>query len=916
MLSIALCVKRHLFVFGLFVFTNLLVAQENKLKNDSSGTKLIDDSPRFLNTGNSSPFGVEGMGISTRLKGTSLLNIAANPLIVVDGIPYMNVNAEGFDFTTADEFDYAALIGLSREDIKEISVVQDATSAAQYGSMAANGVILITTRKGVNEKIRINYSYRNTHSVQPKGYDMLNGDEYTMMMKQALYNSFPEANAYYVNELNYNRDYEFYYYYNQNTDWLKAITQRGLRHEHNLSVSGGKNRFGFRLSAGYSKEEGTIIYNGQRTFTSRLILDYGFSDRLKASFALDYLNSSMDNIDQIDGYMPIQELALKKMPNMTIYRRDNQGNETDIFYLPVDNLQGNTYLNPVAMAAHTVDNSKNSQLIPNFSLSYKPLKQLSYTFNASYRSTAYKRNVFLPREVYVDRFSSYFNYDSSNNYFYTQNQVVYTPNLNKNHDLTAAASFNTYDAKNEENNSKYKSRFSLLRVKYFAFNKYLIDVSGRGESRSKFGRKSDYTIDPSASVQWITSGEGFMKSISFIDNLSFNASYGEYSNPVYTGNFFSIMKEKYVQQDAGVSAALFKNRIDINFKLYNRAVKDQVLGRGSFNYLNSQLVYDENSIPNWDIENNGWNINLTIGIIKSNDFSVDFAFDVYKNRQRISKVSSVIKTHTGGFSVNGSYERIMNLNGNNGVIYGYKYQGVYLNESQTVAVGKNGNPLYTIDKNGDKVPKGMSFGYPSVDYTFQAGDAKYADLNYDGNINEADVTKIGDVNPFLTGSFGPSFRYKGLWLGIFFNFRYGNDIVNIARMNLENMYSYDNQSVAVLNRWKKPYTNPNEAPDDILPRALYGYGYNWLGSDRFVENGSFLRLKAITLKYEFGDAMIKKLHLNNLSCYVTCRNLFTVTDYQGADPDIMLNKTWDKLGYDNNYSAVTKEFTFGINVGI
>jgi hypothetical protein len=243
-----------------------------------------------------------------------------------------------------------------------------------------------------------------------------------------------------------------------------------------------------------------------------------------------------------------------------------------------------------------------------------------------------------------------------------------------------------------------------------------------------------------------------------------------------------------------------------------------------------------------------------------------------------------------------------------GSVSGYRYQGVYGEDAAAIARDIDGNPI--IDINGN--PMNLRCGTSSSYYIFQGGDAKYADLNHDGYINASDITTIGNVNPIFTGSCGPSFRYKSLWLGIYFNFRYGNDIVNMARMSLETMNDYDNQSKAVLKRWRIQ----GQSEPGMLPRAQLNNRFNSLGSDRFIENGSFLRLKAIILKYEFGDTMIKKLHLNNLSCYITCRNLFTVTDYQGADPDIMLNKTWDKLGYDNNYSAVTKEFTFGINVGI
>jgi len=209
------------------------------------------------------------------------------------------------------------------------------------------------------------------------------------------------------------------------------------------------------------------------------------------------------------------------------------------------------------------------------------------------------------------------------------------------------------------------------------------------------------------------------------------------------------------------------------------------------------------------------------------------------------------------------------------------------------------------------LPVAIKFGDSrDVQYTFQPGDAKYAELYLDGYINEYDLSVIANVNPILSGSGGPSFRYKGWWLGVYFNFRYGNDIINKARLSLESMNTYSNQSKAVLGRWRAP----GQVAD--IPRAVLNNPYNTLGSDRFVEDGSFIRLKAITLKYDFDNSIVQKLYLNNLSCFVTCRNLFTLTNYKGADADIMLNRPWSENGYDNNYTSITKEFTFGLNIGI
>lgn len=211
----------------------------------------------------------------------------------------------------------------------------------------------------------------------------------------------------------------------------------------------------------------------------------------------------------------------------------------------------------------------------------------------------------------------------------------------------------------------------------------------------------------------------------------------------------------------------------------------------------------------------------------------------------------------------------------------------------------------------DGNPSPMTFGKgTSAKYQFQGGDAIYQDINHDGRIDENDIQQIGNARPKITGTGGTSLQYKDWWLGFFFNFRYGNDIVNLARMDLENMYTYNNQTIAVNYRWRK------DGDQTDIPRALNNYGYNWLGSTRFVEDGSFFRLKTITLKYQIPEKIISKLHLSNLSLYITGKNVFTKSDYQGADPYISLNSTWDTYGYDDNYKAAIKQWIVGINVSL
>jgi hypothetical protein len=190
------------------------------------------------------------------------------------------------------------------------------------------------------------------------------------------------------------------------------------------------------------------------------------------------------------------------------------------------------------------------------------------------------------------------------------------------------------------------------------------------------------------------------------------------------------------------------------------------------------------------------------------------------------------------------------------------------------------------------------------------------DVNNDGNINEQDIVYLGDYNPLFYGGFGPNIKFKNFTLDAWFYFRYGNKVINMTRMNMENMYYLNNQSKAVLKRFREEYPVGQEssAPSDLLPRALYRSGYNWLGSDRFVEDGSFLRLKTVTVKYNLPKNTSKRLGVNDVYVWLTMQNLFTWTNYTGQDPEVSISGGLSEVGRDYSQAPRARQFTLGLNV--
>ena len=276
------------------------------------------------------------------------------------------------------------------------------------------------------------------------------------------------------------------------------------------------------------------------------------------------------------------------------------------------------------------------------------------------------------------------------------------------------------------------------------------------------------------------------------------------------------------------------------------------------------------------LDNQGWDFSFRSYPVRSDKLTISLDFNIARNYNILRELADnypIERTRTTG---NGDYKRITQVGNPTASFYGYRYLGVYSSEDELVATDADGNQIY--NPNGE--PVNMVYNYPSVNYEFMPGDAKYEDINHDGNINYMDVVYLGNANPEFTGGFGSSVKYKGLSFNIYFYGRYGNNIINQTMMLGERMSNYDNQTTATLKRWRKP------GDETDIPRALIGYGYNWLGSDRYVDDGSFLRLKYITLSYYMPKSLIGRVGLDQLRFSVQLTNLFTFTKYLVQDPEI------------------------------
>ena len=923
-----------------------------------------------------------GAGTSMRLRGVSNINGSAEPLIVVDGNVWSS-GTEDFDFSSANEEKFAQLLNVNPEDIENISVLKDAAATAIWGSQGANGVIEIKTKRGARGKTRVTYSLRLTGTYQPQGYKLLNGDEYTMLLKEEYFNPRLSDEASNIPELNYSPSFPEYEMYNNNTDWVKEVKQTGWRQNHYVALSGGGEKAHFRIGAGYDHETGSIIKQQLDRFTSRVNLDYFVSDRIKieTNIALTYTRNKKNNGDLLS-------IAYVRMPNVSIYEQDKEGNNLSDYYnmLPTITPELRDQLNnknPVALAHQAKNHETSYNIEPEFKLRYNLLgldedkTRLQYEGKVMFNIFNRYEDQYMPLSLstagWNDTKNKQSNRTTANSSkslgVTTTHTLTFTPVFkNRDHFLTMLLRGQLTSGESNSQSTvtwglpsgtiqgagadgiidgmstgsgQWRSIYFTYSAHYAYKGKYMADFSVRRDGSTKFGSDQRWGNFPAFSLRWnIHKEPWFQRALPWVSTLSIRPGWGivgrqpgsEYlffskyangsgymgSGSVYPQNI-RLQNLKWEEKETfniGTDFGFFDERITGNVELYWQFTTDLLMANRGIPTSSGYNSLAWQNVGN--MKNIGWEFNLNgNNIIRAGKFGMDFNITFANNKNQITKMDETCLTSLNNEfdRRNGSYLSRVELNRALGSIYGFRYKGVYQysDYSPEEIKGVSGpNAPVVRDKNGvvildeNNMTKPMMFCAGSVNYEFRGGDAIYEDINHDGQINELDIVYLGSSLPKFTGGFGFKLRWGRLSWNNQFNFRYGNKIINRARMNVENMYSNNNQSRAVNWRWRV------EGDLTEVPRALREHGYNWLGSDRFVEDGSFIRLNYSQLSYSFEPKVIKKLGLSQLNLYVSANNLFCLTKYSGADPEV----SYGNLGIvtDNAQTPRSKSFTAGVTI--
>lgn len=894
--------------------------------------------------------GQPGAAASVRVRGVTSINGTNEPLYIIDGVPVSGDATgratsgrpiSGNDFSSNGNSGNSATSPLSMinpNDILSIDVLKDASATAIYGSRGANGVIIITTKSGSKGGGKISYEGSTSFASIYNKLDVLNLQEYAIHQNglAKAFNITPRPEFSHPELLG------------KGTNWQDEIYQTAVIKNHQLAFSGAKDNTNYYLSLGFLDQEGNIIGSGYKRYTTRLNLDSKVKDWLKVGANV---NAGITNEDITinQSYGGLITNTLLQAPDMPIRNLDGS-------YASPPAGQNVNYFNPVAEALTKDNKLIRKNFLGNVFAEANLLKGLKYRIEVSANTEFSENTEFSPS---FDRGSQYNLTADLNerrqNWYSTniKNLLTYDFSVAK-HKFTllagqealdshwegvlaTASGFKTndiYGLNLSEVTSRtvtsYKGSQSLAslfgRFIYDFDNRYSLSTSIRRDVSSKFDAAADNQKGyfPAIAVSWKVSNEKFMESTkAYVDNIKFRIGYGETGNQQIGNNLYTALLrqqnsalgdgflpsnfpnpdltwESLNQSDLGLDFTVFDSRLSVSMDFYNKKSKgflyqiplpDYLTG-GTSQYGGIDAPYSNIG----EVENKGYDLSVGYTTKSNGNFSWNssLVFSHYKN-EVVSITDGLPLTEQ--VNTNG-YQPVVVTNtlvGQPiGMFYGYKTAGIFNN---------------LTDLNAAPLQFGQSVGEaPGQTYL---GDVKYVDINGDGVVDAKDKTVIGNPHPDFTFGFTNNFKYKNFDLSVFLQGSVGNDIMNLTRRNgTSNSLLYQNQLVEALNYWTPTNTDTN------IPRPIGSTSnYNVEISDRYVEDGSYLRIQNVAFGYNLPQSLISKVKITRLRVYGSVQNLFTFTDYSGYDPEIgSFNQNVLLSGIDNGRYPTPRTYSIGINL--
>lgn len=885
--------------------------------------------------------GQPGQNANIVIRGGNSLTQSTAPLYVVDGFPME-------DFSSS---------ALSNFDIASISVLKDASATAIYGSRGANGVIVIETKKGQTGKPTIDFSASFGSQGAIKKMDMMSGYEFVKYQNE-IYPTLAER--YYLG--NVGKQLEDYQGVKE-LDLQDRLFRNAPINIYNIALRGGNTSTRYAVSGSLFDQQGIIVNSSNKRYQGRLSLDQSISDKLKAGFVVGMAKNTVDGT-------PVNSGPTSSATSYTLYRtwgfRPVTGTGIDLGDLLVDpESEGlNLMINPVISLENEVYLNTYSDLNLNAFLSYEILKGLTLKVSGGTNSRTNQYKYFYNSDTYRGTPLNPSNFrgqyggvvNRSMKGWVNENTLTYKKYINKDHVFDVMGGFTLqrrdsdsfgYEADNIPNEEMlfsslgggtpyrntstqtYHTLASFLgRANYTLLTKYMFTASFRADGSSKFVAQNRWGYFPAGAFAWRMKNENFLKNVDMISDAKLRLGYGVTGNNrvgdfdrarglIYTdweagysfengipfkglimnsmGNS-SLRWESTFQSNIGLDLGLVDDRVQLMLDLYKKNTKDLLLLANL--PRTTGFIREYRNIG--EVENKGLEITLNTVNVKKNNFSWETNFNIAFNRNKIISLvenetnflSSV--TFDSNFSSSSPYIAMVDRPA--ALYYGYIWDGNYqYSDFDEVSPG-NYVLKSTVTTNGNTAS------------SIQPGDIKYRDINGDKVVDSQDLAVIGNPQPLHSGGINNIFHYKSFSLSMFFQWSYGNELLNANRLIFEGNGLFRpllNQYATYENRW-----TPENQNNELFRSG--GHGPFGAYSSRVIEDGSYIRLKTLSLSYRLPEAILSKVRASDLALTFSGQNLITWTNYSGMDPEVSTRHSALTPGFDYSAYPIARTFVFGI----
>jgi TonB-linked SusC/RagA family outer membrane protein len=868
--------------------------------------------------------GRPGGRANIRIRGNTSVSIANDPLYVIDGVI---MHAAGLA-NGSTPIDY-----INPNDIASVEVLKDASATAIYGARGANGVILVTTKRGSNSGGVITFDTDVSVGVLPKKIPLLNAEEFLMVEDIAYQNAQKYDPSGWANGIyrdpQLKRTDPLLFDANGNplhdTDWQDESFRQAVTQNYQLGLTGGNEKDSYGIYVNHRNEEGLMRESYLKRYAGRFVFDSQIKDWLKVGGSLSYTDQKESQVDPLGaGGIIAMRQVLEALPIIPVKYADGSwaGNED---YPGMEG--GNNPLHVVTDRVYIVNTQTMlGNLYANFSLAEGLEFRSVLASNVINQRVDYYGGRMLNYIARNQRGDAYVNNDRLNSWQF-ENYLTYNKDIDENQSINALLGISWQHVDRFESQARSRDfqddyfKFNNLgaganvfqtlsgtsayglnsyfgRFNYNLKEKYLVTFTGRIDGSSKFGEANRYAVFPSAAVAWRVSEEDFLRDSRTISNLKIRASYGVTGNseiPAYQalagmGNYTVIFNgsrsiglginrlsnpdlrwEKTFQTDIGLELGLLNNRLTFEFDVYRKLTEDMLLNAP----VPSSSGYTQVTRNIGSMENKGVEFALNSVNMVNKDFKWDTHFNLSINRNKVLELTGGADIFSGSTVIREG-EPVSSF-------FGFVHQGTW---------------------NTDEADQ-------AAQYLKLPGDIKYEDVNGDGAINDNDRVVIGQGIPRGFGTFMNTFQYKNLELMVDIQFNYGNDVLWRSKHSAEDRQGIANSFSTVLNAWTPDNQNTNIA--QLRPLTA---GYNTFNDSDRTQNGSFMRGRNLLLAYTFEPTLIQKLKLSRLRAYVSVQNFFLSTKYQGYDPEVSTSGSPFDQGVDLYAYPKPRVFMLGLNIAL